>query len=44
MATVYDLTGKKVATITSGKDVFVPTGVYFVKVDDHPARKVVVMR
>lgn len=44
---IYDIIGRSVATTTvAGKAarVPVPAGVYLVKVDDHPARKVVVLK
>ncbi len=43
-AAVYDMTGRRVATLADGTSVPMPTGVYLVKVGTLPARKVVVLR
>lgn len=43
-ATVYDMMGRRVATIAAGTSTSMPTGVYLVKVGTLPARKVVVLR
>ena len=43
-AAVYDMTGRRVATLAVGTSVPMPTGVYLVKVGTLPARKVVVLR
>ncbi len=41
---VYDVTGRMVQTFTHSSDQTLPAGVYMVKVGQHPARKVVVLR
>lgn len=41
---VYDVTGRMVQTFTYSSNQPVPAGVYMVKVGQHPARKVVVLR
>ena len=43
-AAVYDMTGRRVATLAAGTSTPLPTGVYMVKVGTLPARKVVVLR
>ncbi len=41
---VYDVTGRMVQTFTHSSHQALPAGVYMVKVGQHPARKVVVLR
>ena len=41
---VYDVTGRMVQTFTRSSHQALPAGVYMVKVGQHPARKVVVLR
>lgn len=40
----YDVTGRMVQTFTHSSHQALPAGVYMVKVGQHPARKVVVLR
>ncbi len=41
---VYDVTGRMVQTFTRSSQQTLPAGVYMVKVGQHPAHKVVVLR
>lgn len=43
-ASIYDMMGHRLATVTTGTSTPLPAGVYLVKVGTQPARKVVVIR